>query len=356
MRTALTALTEELKRLKTTGVSTVSVSAESLAALRKVVAARAAKSLGAAVGYPVLVEPVEPKISVKSASTTGSAAREFTPTSAAVNPPVAAARPVPAPSSAPSAASAPAAAVAATTSSKVKPAPAPLLPPPPVVNLPAGDKATRWAWLRDLVLNHPVCLANVRPGKKVVFGVGSLDAKILFVGDAPGPEEEVQGEPFFGPAGQLLTKMILAMGLKREEVYIVNLMAWRPQTPTAAGMEQVANRDLTAEEMAFNLPFLRAQIEVVNPDLIVVLGATAARGLLGAGSFKTLLDVRGQWNQFSGKPLIVSYHPSYLLRQEASGATAARKAKRTTWEDLLKVMERAGLTITAKQHAYFLDK
>ena len=354
MRTALTALTEELKRLKTTGVSTVSVSAESLAALRKVVAARAAKSLGAAVGYPVLVAPVLPQVPAKAAPATGSAAREFSPTAAADNPLVATARTAPSP--APSTAPAPAAAPAQTTPSKVKPAPAPLLPPPPVVNLPAGDKATRWAWLRDQVLTHPVCLANVRPGKKVVFGVGSLDAKILFVGDAPGPEEEVQGEPFFGPAGQLLTKMVLAMGLKREDVYIVNLMAWRPQTPTAAGMEQVANRDLTAEEMAFNLPFLRAQIEVVNPDLIVVLGATAARGLLGAGSFKTLLDVRGQWNQFSGKPLIVTYHPSYLLRQEASGATAARKAKRATWEDLLKVMERAGLTITAKQHAYFLDK
>jgi uracil-DNA glycosylase family 4 len=354
MRTALTALTEELKRLKTTGVSTVSVSAESLAALRKVVAARAAKSLGAAVGYPVLVLPVEAQVPAKAASAAGAVARESSPAAAAVNPPVANARPAPAPasSSAPAAASAP----APTTPSKAKPAPAPQLPPPPVLNLPAGDKATRWASLRDQVLNHPVCLANVRPGKKIVFGVGALDAKILFVGDAPGAEEEVQGEPFFGPAGQLLTKMIGAMGLKREDVYIANLMAWRPQTPTVAGMEQVANRDLTAEEMAFSLPFLRAQIEVVNPDLIVVLGATAARGLLGAGSFKTLLDVRGQWNQFGGKPLMVSYHPSYLLRQEAAGATAARKAKRATWEDLLKVMERAGLPISAKQHAYFLDK
>ena len=349
MRTALTALTEELKRLKTTGVSTVSVSAESLAALRKVVAARAAKSLGAAVGYPVLVEPVKTQVTTKATPAAGAAAREFSPTPAAVNPSVAIARPAQSP--VPALTSAP-----APTPSKAKPAPAPLLPPPPVVNLPAGDKPTRWAWLRDLVLNHPVCLANVRPGKKVVFGVGSLDAKILFVGDAPGPEEEVQGEPFFGPAGQLLTKMILAMGLKREDVYTVNLMAWRPQTPTVAGMEQVANRDLTAEEIAFGLPFLRAQIEVVNPDLIVVLGATAARGLLGAGSFKTLPEVRGQWKQFLGKPLIVSYHPSYLLRQETSGATAARKAKRATWEDLLKVMERAGLTISAKQHAYFLDK
>jgi len=352
MRTALTALTEELKRLKTTGVSTVSVSAESLEALRKVVAARAAKSLGAAMGYPVLVAPVEPNVPVKTASATVVAAREAAPTATAVNLPVGAARPAQSP--APSVA--PALAPASTALSKAKSAPAPLLPPPPVLNLPAGDKATRWAWLRDQVLNHPVCLANVRPGKKVVFGAGSLDAKILFVGDAPGAEEEVQGEPFFGPAGQLLTKMIVAMGLKREDVYIANLMAWRPQTPTVAGMEQVANRDLTAEEMAFSLPFLRAQIEVVNPDLIVVLGATAARGLLGAGSFKTLLEVRGQWNQFFGKPLIVSYHPSYLLRQEAAGATAARKAKRATWEDLLKVMERAGLPISAKQHGYFLDK
>jgi DNA polymerase len=350
MRTALTALTEELKRLKTTGVSTVSVSAESLAALRKVVAARAAKSLGAAVGYPVLVSQTEQQVPAKASSAAGATARESSPPSAAVNPPVATARP------APSAATAPVLAPASTAPGKAKPAPAPQLPPPPVLNLPAGDKATRWAWLREQVLNHPVCLANVRPGKKVVFGAGSLDAKILFVGDAPGAEEKVQGEPFFGPAGQLLTKMIGAMGLKREDVYIANLMAWRPQTPTVAGMEQVANRDLTAEEMAFSLPFLRAQIEVVNPDLIVVLGATAARGLLGAGSFKTLPEVRGQWNQFEGKPLIVSYHPSYLLRQEAAGATAARKAKRATWEDLLKVMERAGLPISAKQHAYFLDK
>ncbi|HEY9249569.1 MAG TPA: uracil-DNA glycosylase, partial [Rariglobus sp.] len=221
---------------------------------------------------------------------------------------------------------------------------------------PAGDKAARWGHLRELVLNHPVCVANVRPGKKVVLGVGSLDAKIFFVGEAPGAEEEVRGEPFVGPAGQLLTKMILATGLKREEVYIGNIMNWRPQTPTPAGMEQVGNRAPTPEEMAFCLPFLRAQLEIVQPELIVALGSTAAQGLLGAGSFKTLGEVRGQWKQFSGKPVLVTYHPSYLLRQEASGPVAARKAKRATWEDLLKVMERAGLTITDKQRGYFLDK
>ena len=351
MRAALLALTEELKRLKTTGVTTVSVSPESIEALRNVVATRTAKSLTKSVGYPVLVAPIDKQRPTKADSVTASlhesAPGESATTHVVVSPTIVPSRPA-----TPTFTSTP----TAPTPAKAKPALAPLLPPPPIVSLPSGDKATRWAWLRDQVLNHPVCLANVRPGKKVVFGTGSLDAKIVFVGDVPGPEEEAQGEPFCGPAGQLLTKMILAMGLKREEVYIVNLMAWRPQTPTVAGLEQVANRDLTAEEMAFGLPFLRAQIEVVNPELIVVLGATAARGLLGAGSFKSLVDVRGQWHNFLGKPLIVSYHPSYLLRQETSGATAARKAKRATWEDLLKVMEQAGLTISAKQHGYLLDK
>lgn len=316
MRAALTALTDELKRLKSTGVSSVAVSAESLEALRKVVAKRAAA-----------VAPVQ--------------------AAAPAPPAVAPTRSVAAPE--------PVRRVPATPVSK--PAePTRLLPPPPEVVLPAGDKATRWAWLRDHVLAHPVCVANVRSGKKVVLGVGSLDAKIMFVGEAPGADEEVKGEPFVGPAGQLLTKMILGMGVKREDVYIGNIMNWRPQIPTPAGVEQVGNREPTPEEMAFCLPFLRAQIEIVNPDMIVAVGATAARGLLGAGTFKTLGEVRGQWKQFSGKPVMVTYHPSYLLRQEAAGPAAARKAKRATWEDLLKVMERAGLTISDKQRGYFLDK
>jgi uracil-DNA glycosylase len=309
MRAALTALTDELKRLKSTGVTSVSVSPESIAALRKVIASRA----------PGSVAPVEPKQPASVAAADTAPVRTVSRTA-----------PVPK-------------AAAATT-----------LPPPPVVLLPPGDKTSRWEALRNLVLTHPVCVANVRPGKKVVLGVGSLDAKIMFVGEAPGAEEEVKGEPFVGPAGQLLTKMILAMGLKREDVYIGNIMNWRPQTPTSEGMEQVGNRAPTSEEMAFCLPFLMAQIEIVAPELIVALGSTAAQGLLGAGSFKTLGEVRGQWKQFSGKPVIVSYHPSYLLRQEAAGPVAAKKAKRATWEDLLKVMERAGLPVTEKQRGYFL--
>jgi DNA polymerase len=223
-----------------------------------------------------------------------------------------------------------------------------------VVELPAGDKAARWQALRELVLNHPVCRAHVRPGKKVVFGVGSLDASIMFVGEAPGAEEEEQGEPFVGPAGQLLTKMIRAMGLERREVYIGNIMNWRPELPLRADGAQVGNREPTLEEMAFCLPFLTAQIDVVEPTLMVALGATAARGLLGQRSFRALGDVRGRWHDWRGRPLRVTYHPSYLLRKEADGPVAANRAKRAAWEDFLAVMERAGLSVSPKQRDYFL--
>jgi DNA polymerase len=229
-----------------------------------------------------------------------------------------------------------------------------LLPPPPEVVLPGGDKPVRWQALREQVLNHPVCRAHVRPGKKVVFGVGSLDARIMFVGEAPGAEEEQQGEPFVGPAGQLLTKMIKAMGLERSDVYIGNIMNWRPELPPRVDGTQVGNREPTPEEMTFCLPFITAQIDVVSPALIVALGATAARGLLGSHSFRTLGDVRGRWHDYRGRPLRVTYHPSYLLRKEVEGKAAAQRAKRTAWEDFLAVMERAVLPITDKQRNYFL--
>jgi len=297
MRTALTVLTDELRRLKTTGIRSVSVSESSLANLRTAIRRAGA---GAAV-----------------ADATGFAA----------------------------AASARMAAAVAAPMKKEN-----ALPPPPAVTLPAGDKAARWAALLAAVTNDQVCLAHARPGKKVVLGVGNLDAKIMFVGEAPGAEEEVRGEPFVGPAGQLLTKMIGAMGLKREDVYIGNIMNWRPELPLEAGGVQVGNRPPTEEEMAYCLPFLRAQIEIVQPALIVALGSTAAQGLLGFGAFKALGDVRGQWREFAGKPLMVTYHPSYILRNQSN------RSKRMIWEDLLKVMERGALPVSDKQRAFFLEK
>lgn len=323
MRAVLQAISEELARLKAEGEQAVPVSEEALAGLRALVRAR----VSAAESATAPAAAAGPARATSAVSPAPSMAENFAASQKRDEP---AQRVTPVIKLAP-------AAPAATA-----------LPPPPVVNLPAGDKTTRYAALKEAATTHPVCLANVRPGKKAVLGVGSLDAKIFFVGEAPGAEEEIAGEPFVGPAGQLLTKMIGAMGLKREQVYIGNILCWRPQMPTPAGGEQIGNRPPTPEEMAFCLPFLRASIDIVQPDILVALGGTAAQGLLGA-KFTTLGAARSQWHDFGGKPLMVTYHPSYLLRN------GSNKSKRMVWEDLLKVMERAGLPISDKQRAYFSE-
>ena len=312
MRESLTAITEELRRLKLAGVTTVPVADETLERLRRVVGRRAAATSAANA-----VEPTAPK-------------------TAPVIP-----------------AAAPAAPTAVKPREVVRPAAAVVSEPlrtPPEVRLPAGTKAERWAALKALVEGDQNCRAHLRPGKRVVLGVGSLDAALMFVGEAPGAEEELQGEPFVGPAGQLLTRMIVAMGVAREEVYIGNIMNWRPGLPTAEGQEQVGNRPPTAGEMAYCLPFLRAQVEVVAPRFLVALGATAAQGLLGAGAFKTLGEVRGRWHDFGGIPLMVTYHPSYILREPTP------RRKRLIWEDLLQVMERAGMPVSDRQRGDFLER
>ncbi len=216
------------------------------------------------------------------------------------------------------------------------------IPAPPTVALPEGDKAERWRWLRERVLNCPVCQAHVREGKQVVFGVGSLEADVFFCGEAPGAEEEAQGEPFVGPAGQLLTKIIKAMGLERDDVYIGNIMNWRPEMPTPTG-----NRHPTEEEMGFCLPYLRAQIEVVQPKVVVALGNTAVTGLLGPDPQRRLGKIRGKWHDFEGTPLMVTYHPRYLLRD------GSLRTKRMVWEDMLAVMEHIGLPISERQRNFF---
>jgi DNA polymerase len=332
MRAALNALTDELRRLKTAGVKTVAVSEESVAVLRRVIAARGGQR--AAVGLAP-VATTSPTFSVGPASREEGRPANIERAAAEV----AAFKPYePPPPS-----------VRATVA-VVKTSGAAPIPAPPTVALPAGDKQTRWDALLALVQNDSVCKQHLRPGKKVVLGAGNLDAKIMFVGEAPGAEEEVQGEPFVGPAGQLLTKMIQAMGLKRGDVYIGNIMNWRPELPVSGGGEQFGNRPPTEEEMRYCLPYLRAQIEVVAPELLVALGSTAAQGLLGFGTFKALGEVRGRWREFAGKPLMITYHPSYILRNQSN------RSKRMIWEDLLQVMERAALPISEKQRGFFLDK
>lgn len=333
MRAALHALTDELKRLKASGVREVSVSEESLAALRQAVQGR------------------KDRASPRPAKTASISDAKKSPLSSTAAP-----APQPPPRS-PLATDAPAAGTEVAKKkapSKVLSVPAkPELasfPPPPVVALPEGNKQARWDALLRQVMEDPVCRAHVRPGKKVVLGVGNLDAKLFFCGEAPGADEEEQGEPFVGPAGQLLTKMIQGMGLSRKEVYIGNIMNWRPELPLSSDGVQIGNRPPTAEEMAYCLPYLKAQLEIVNPELIIALGSTAAQGLLGAGSFKTLGEIRSQWKLFAGKPVMVTYHPSYILRNPTN------RSKRAIWEDLLKVMERAALPISDKQRSFFSDK
>jgi len=333
MRTALHALTDELRRLKTAGVKTVAVSSETVAALRRAMAARVAAA-GPAVELPV-VERTPVRISDPRSPLAGESARSthepFRSEAAPVPTAAVSARP------------------AAPVPRKTKSEPsAPALPSAPNVTLPSGDKTSRRLALVERLANDATCQAQLRPGKKVVFGEGSLDAKIMFIGDAPGPEEEIAGEPFVGPSGQLLTRMIQAMGLKREDVYLASILNWRPQLPTPDGQEQLENRPPTADEMRYCLPYLQAQIDLVNPDLLVALGSTAAQGLLGASSFKGLGEVRGKWHTFAGKPLMVTYHPSYILRNPSN------RSKRMIWEDLLKVMERAALPVSEKQLSFFL--
>lgn len=216
------------------------------------------------------------------------------------------------------------------------------VPAPPVVELPEGDKQKRWEALRDRVLGDEWCQSQIKPGKKVVFGVGSVDSKIFFCGEAPGADEEVQGEPFVGPAGQLLTKIIQAMGLQRSDVYIGNIMNYRPPMPTPVG-----NRAPELNEMAYCLPFLKAQLDVVQPEVIVALGNTAMEGLMGHDPKRRITKIRGQWMELDGIPLIPTFHPSYLLRNQSLAT------KRLVWEDMLAVMDKLGMPVSEKQRAFF---
>lgn len=181
--------------------------------------------------------------------------------------------------------------------------------------------------------------------KTMVFSVGNTDARLMLVGEAPGAEEERRYEPFVGPAGQTLTKMLVAMGLEREEVYISNIVKFRPiKTPGS----EVGNRPPTPEEIAQFREYVLEEARVIKPEIIIALGGTATKGLLQIdGAMKNL---HGRFHDLDGMPVMVTYHPSWLLQY----GTLANK--RTVWEDLLLVMERLGMPISGKQRGFFLPK
>ena len=157
---------------------------------------------------------------------------------------------------------------------------------------------------------------------RIVFGVGDPRAELMFVGEGPGADEDLQGEPFVGKAGQLLTKMIEAMGYRREEVYIANVVKCRPP----------GNRDPESDEIAACEPFLKAQIAAVRPKVVVALGRFAVQTLLRDPT--PISRQRGRWRDYEGVKLMPTFHPAYLLRNPPE--------KKRAWEDLQLVMKELG--------------
>jgi uracil-DNA glycosylase len=188
-----------------------------------------------------------------------------------------------------------------------------------VENRPAALKR-----IREVIGECTRCKLHKQGRKQIVFGVGNPNAELMFVGEAPGADEDQQGEPFVGRAGQLLNNMITAMGLRREDVYIANVIKCRPP----------GNRTPEREECETCSPFLMRQIDVIKPKVIVALGAVAAKNLLGLND--SMANLRGRFYDFRGTKLAVTYHPAFLLRDP--------RQKKEAWKDLQMVMKAMGLS------------
>lgn len=262
---------------------------------------------------------------------------------AALSAPVKRSAPVPARQIAP----APAAPIAAP-----KPAPSKTPEPVKIVSGPApeaapailnasGDKAADIAALRERAMVCVKCPNLATSRRNVVWGVGDIHSPLMFVGEAPGADEDELGEPFVGRAGGLLSKIIEAMGFSRETVYIANILKCRPDTPG----QTAGNRPPTPDEIKNCLPYLNAQIDLIQPKAIVALGATAVAGLFGKSA--PITKIRGQWMTFRNIPVMPTFHPSYLLRPNGAAA------KPQVWQDMLAVLDKLGRPISEKQRGYF---
>ena len=211
------------------------------------------------------------------------------------------------------------------------------------ISVATPEKQIAFTELKNRAMACVKCPNLARTRKNVVFGVGDIDSPLLFVGEAPGADEDEQGEPFVGAAGQLLTRIIKAMGFSRENVYIANILKCRPDMPQGSS----GNRKPTTDEMKTCLPYLLEQIDIIKPSVIVALGATAVEGLFGKSALG-ITKQRGKWMSFRDTPLMPTFHPAYLLRNQALSE------KRKVWEDMLQVLEKLGASISEKQRNYFL--
>jgi uracil-DNA glycosylase len=199
----------------------------------------------------------------------------------------------------------------------------PPAPPPLITAIPNIGEGTLQTIREDI---GDCIRCKLHKGRtKIVFGDGHPQAKLLFIGEGPGRDEDLQGLPFVGRAGKLLTQMIEAMGLRRSDVYICNVVKCRPPE----------NRAPEKDEVAACSPFLFRQIDLVAPKVIVCLGSIAAQTILE--TTRGISQFRGQWLEFRGRKLMATYHPAYLLRNPA--------AKSEVWKDLQKVMAELGLEV-----------
>ena len=198
----------------------------------------------------------------------------------------------------------------------------------PKAEVGVGDPIKALRLIREDLGDCTRCRLHKQGRKQIVFGVGNPKADLMFIGEAPGADEDEQGEPFVGRAGQLLNNMIKAMGLRREDVYIANIIKCRPP----------GNRTPERDECDTCSPFLMRQIAAIQPKAIVALGAVAARTLLAINA--PMSELRGRWYDFRGTKLAVTYHPAFLLRDP--------RQKKETWKDLQMVMGELGLQPPAR--------
>ena len=294
---ALDILLEELKRQKAAGVRRVSITADSLTALKALAGTPAAP-----------VAQATPAPAKPAAASAPAPARPVTPVAAAPKPAVV-----------------------------VSAAP---IPDAPIFTLAAGTKAERLQALRQLVDACAETKKHLTGSHRALLGHGSADAKVVFVGEAPSLEEMDAGQAFAGASGELLQKILGAAAISPADYYLAPVMVWRPEPPT-----QYGKRPPTPRELAFNLPYLRAQIDVVAPRIVVALGAQAFEAL--HGRTPSITQARGQWFDLAGVPLMPTYHPNYLLHNPSAAA------KRAVWEDFLLVMAKLGLPISEKQRGFF---
>jgi uracil-DNA glycosylase len=186
---------------------------------------------------------------------------------------------------------------------------------------------------------------------QLVFASGDPQSRLMYIGEAPTAEDEEAKKPFSGPSGQKLNTILQTMGLKREAVYFSNILKYRPKIGDGR-FQGPKNRKATPDELAASIKYVRSEIEVIKPKLIVALGATVAESLLEESG--SITNLRQKNFQLDGIPVVVAYEPAYLVRLDAEAdPEIARQEKRKVWEDALKIMEKLGMPISEKQRGYF---